>query len=72
MHTLNKEIKNKTSMLKMQLTTELRFSAFKTYYKTSSHLEVNEAFRRGFPEKDQPTNRIIGKNVKNTTVKEQV
>ena len=56
MPTLNKETKSKASVLKMQLTTEHVF-VVKTYYKTSSYLEVKEAFCRRFPEKDPPTNR---------------
>ena len=59
MPVLNKETKNKTSMLKMQLTTEQRVFAVKTHYKTSSYLEVKKTFHRRFSEKDPPTNRAI-------------
>ena len=62
MPVLNKEAKNKTSILKMQLTTEQRVFAVKTYYKTSSYLEVKKTFRRKFSEKDPPTNRAIWEN----------
>ena len=63
MPTLNKETKNKTLVLKMQLTTEQHVLVVKTFYKTSSYLKVKEVFRRRFPEKDPPTNRTIWKNV---------
>ena len=59
MPVLNKETKNKTSMLKMQLTTEQRVFAVKTHHKTSSYLEVKKTFRRRFSEKDPPINRAI-------------
>ena len=72
MPTFNKETKNIASMLKIQLTTEQRVFVVKTYYKTSSYLEVKEAFRRRIPEKDPPKNRTIWKKVKNTKEKEQV
>ena len=71
MPTFNKETKNKASMLKMQLITEQRVFIVKTYYKTSSYLEVKKAIRRRFPEKDQPTNRRAWKNKKNAEEKEQ-
>ena len=45
MPTLNKETKKKASVFKMQLTTEEHVFVSKTYYKTSSYLEINEAFR---------------------------
>ena len=38
----------------------------KTYYKTSSYLEVKEAFRRRFPLKDSPTTRTICKKGQKT------
>ena len=49
---LNKETKNKAPMLKMQLTTEQRVFVVKTYYKTSSYLEVKEGFHRSFQRKN--------------------
>ena len=45
MPTLNKETKKKASVFKMQLITEEHVFVSKTYYKTSSYLEINEAFR---------------------------
>ena len=72
MPTFNKETKKKASMLKIQLPTEQPVFVVKRYYKTSSYLEVKEAFRRRFPEKDPPTNRTIWKNIKNMKEKEQV
>ena len=65
MSTLNKETKNKASMLKIQLTTEQSVFLVQTYCKTISYLEVKEVFRRKFSEKGPPTNRTIWKNVKN-------
>ena len=56
MPTLNKETKNKASILKMQLITEQRVFI--------GYMKVKEVFRRRFPEKDSPTNRTILKNVK--------
>ena len=41
-------------MLKMQLITDHVF-VIKTYYKNSSYLEVKEAFRGIFLEKDPPS-----------------
>ena len=72
MPALNKESKNKASMLKMQLTTEQRIFVVKSYYKTSNYLKVKEAFCRRFQEKDPLTNSTIWKNVTNTKEKEQV
>ena len=43
MPTLNKETKGKALMLKMQLTVEQRVFVVKTYYKTSSYMELKEA-----------------------------
>ena len=43
----------------------------KTYYKTSSYLEVKKAFHGRFPENNQPTNMAMWENVENTGVKEQ-
>ena len=48
MPTLKRETKKQASMLKMQLATELVF-VVKTYYNTSSYLEIKVAFRRRFP-----------------------
>ena len=61
--TLNKETKNKTSVLTMQLTTEQRVFVVKTFYKTSSYPKVKEVFYGRFLEKDPPTNGTIWKNV---------
>ena len=68
MPTFNKETKNKASMLMMQLFTDHRVIVVKT----SSYLDVKEAFRRRFSEKDPPTNRKIWKNVKITKTKESI
>ena len=57
-------------MIQMQLTTAQCVFVVKTYYKTSSYLEVKEAFRRRFPEKDPPANRTIWKNVKKHGIEE--
>ena len=51
MPTLNKETKNKTLVLKMQLTTEQRVLAVKTFYKTSSYLKVKEVSVEDFQRK---------------------
>ena len=72
MPTLDKETKKKASVFKMQLITEEHVFLSKTYYKTSSYLEINEAFRWRFPEKDPPTNQTIYENAKNTKEKEKV
>lgn len=65
--TLNNEAQNKSSILKTQWTTEWRIFLVKTSYRISSYLEVREAFRRRFLEKDPPTNWIVWKNVKENT-----
>ena len=72
MSTLNKERKNKASMLKTQLTTEQHVFLVKTYYKTSSYLELTHSFpmhpfymgnewvKIGFPQKisrERPSNK---------------
>ena len=46
MPTLNKETKGKALMLKMQLTVEQRVFVVKTYYETSSYMELKETFDR--------------------------
>ena len=51
MPAINKEIKNKNSMLKMQVTAEQRVFVVKTYSKTSRYLEVKEAIHRRFSER---------------------
>ena len=61
--TLNKETKNKPSVLKMQLTTEQRVFVVKTFYKTRSYPKVKKVFHKRFLEKDPPTNRTIWKKV---------
>ena len=63
MFTSNKETKNKASILKIQLITVQHVFVVKTYYKTSSYLEVKEAFRERFLEKVPPRNRRAWKNV---------
>ena len=44
MPTFNKEMKNKASMLEIQLTTEKCVFVVKTYYKTNTYLEIKQAF----------------------------
>ena len=62
MPAINKEIKNKNSMLKMQVTAEQRVFVVKTYYKTSRYLEVKEAIHRRFSERGPAANRTIWTN----------
>ena len=71
MSTLNKETKNKASVLMMQLTTKQSVFLVQMYSKTISYLEVKEAFRRTFSEKGPPTNRTIWKNVKKNSKERQ-
>ena len=59
-------------MLKIKVTTEHRVFVVKTYYKTTSYLEVKEDFHRSFPEKSPPENRTTWKNIEKTNEKEQV
>ena len=56
----------------MKVTTEHRVFVVKTYYKTTSYLEVKEDFHRSFPEKSPPENRTKWKNIEKTNEKEQV
>ena len=56
----------------MKVTTEHRVFVVKTYYKTTSYLEVKEDFHRRFPEKSPTENRTTWKNIEKTNEKEQV
>ena len=62
---LNKETKNKASVLKMQLIAEHGLFVVKIYCKISIYLEVKKAFGIRFPEKEPPIDRTKWKNLKN-------
>ena len=48
----------------VQLTTEKRIFAVKTYYETHSFVETQRLFRTRFPDREAPTKMNIWKNVR--------